>query len=209
MEKLTLKVVLPMKYVGSPDNLDATMFRKGKVFGMGNAILGLKYEFFKKKVVLSAGLETELRTVSALDEFGLRTGFEKFTFRPVFSTGWGTDKVYAYGELKPGFSTNHFGHDINFVSEIGGRVDEKVWLAAYFEIKGVFKNGSFNDSDAPAYAATGYYRDQQNYLSFGAKFAAYLHKGFGLNTGIFYGRGVNQPDGGGSASVKVGLFYDW
>jgi hypothetical protein len=210
LEKLTLKLVVPLKYVGSPDNLDVSQFEKGKLFGISNINVGLKYEFFKKAAVLSAGMDAEMRTVNAYDEFGLRTGYEKFTFRPVFAAGWGTEMVYAYGELKPGFSTNGFGHELGFVTEVGGKVDENVWLAFYFEIRGVFRNGDFNDRDAAAYAATGFFRDQQNYFTTGVKFAADLHKGFGINFGAFYGSGVNQPESsGGILALKAGLFYDW
>ena len=209
IEKLTFKFVLPLKNISSPENIDVSQVQKGQLFGVGNVILGLKYEFFKKKIVLSAGLDTELRTISAFDDFGLRTGYEKYTFRPNFSVGWGIDNVYAYGEIRPGFSTNSYGHDINFVSEIGGKVDENVWLAAYFEIKGVFNNGNFNDNDAEAYQLTGYFQDRQNFYSLGVKFSAILYQGFGLNAGLFYGKGVNQPDGGGAVAIKVGLFYDW
>lgn len=208
-EKFTLKLIVPFKYISSPNDIDVTRFEKGKLFGIGNMVIGGKYEFYKKKFLMSAGLDLELGIIKKDDELGLRTGYEKYTIRPVYSIGYGIEKLYTYGEIKPGFSTNGFGHDINLIAEVGGKVDDNVWLAGYFEFKGVFKNGDFNDNELPSYSATGFYRDQQNFLTIGVKLAAYLYNGFGLNGAAFYGKGVTTAGGGSSIAVKAGIFYDW
>jgi hypothetical protein len=208
-EKFTLKTILPFKYISTPDDIDMMQFEPGKLFGVSNFVLGGKYEVYKKKVVMSAGLDVEMKTVKSNDALGLRTGYEKFTIRPIYSVGFGMEKVYTYSEFRPGFSTNGYGHDINLIAEVGGKVDENVWIAGYLEYKGVFKNGNFNDTDEIAYSATGYFRDEQNFFTAGVKLAAYLHKGFGLNGAVFYGRGVTTAGGGSSIAVKAGVFYDW
>lgn len=208
-EKITLKAVLPFKSVGSPDNINTMKFDKGNLFGISNIVIGAKYQILKKKVVLSAGFDAELKTVKSNDELGLRTGFEKYTFRPIVSVGFGMDKFYTYAELKPGFSTSNHGHELNAVAELGGEVSKDIWLAAYFEYRGVIKEGSFNSFDPEAYANTGFFRDGLRFFTAGAKFSAKLYKDFGVSLGMFYGTSVSQSGAGGLFSLKGGFFYDW
>ncbi|MEZ5003807.1 MAG: hypothetical protein R2730_12315 [Chitinophagales bacterium] len=209
LEKLTFKAIVPLKNISTPDDLDPQMFEQGSLLGIGNITLGLKYEVMKKKAVMSVGFDTELKTLRSNNALGLRTGYQKYTFRPIYSVGFGIEKLYTYGELKPGFSTNGFGHDVNIVAEVGGKVDENIWLAGYFEMKGVFKNGDFNNNDPVVFASTGFYRDRQNFFTAGIKIAATLVKGFGMNGAVFYGTNVTQSEGGGSIAVKAGIYYDW
>ncbi|MEZ5008224.1 MAG: hypothetical protein R2728_05900 [Chitinophagales bacterium] len=209
LEKLTFKAIIPLKYISTPNDLDPNRFEQGTLFGISNVTLGLKYEVFKKKAVMSVGFDTELKTLNSDAALGLRTGYQKYTFRPIYSVGYGVEKLYTYGEIKPGFSTNGFGHDINVIAEIGGKVDENIWIAGYFEIRGVFKNGDFNTLDAETFLNTGFYRDRQNFFTAGAKIAATLVKGFGINGAVFYGTNVTQSNGGGLISVKAGIYYDW
>lgn len=208
-DKLTAKLILPFRLLSSPSSFDPNVVTIGQVFGISNPTIGLKYEFFKEKVVLSAGMDVEFGLIKTFDEGGLRTGFERYTFKPVFAVGWGIEKLYTYAEVIPGFSTNGFGHEMGFVAELGGKIDEQIWLAAYFQIRGVFKNGDYNLTDGPTYMLTGYFRDRQNFYSVGVKFSAILFKGFGLNLGGFYGSSVSQTGGTGLFSFKAGLFYDW
>ncbi len=207
LEKLSLKTIIPFKYISTPEDLGPD-FIQGSLFGISNVLLGAKYEVFKKKAVMSVGLDVSFQTIKENDQLGMRSGFKKFTFIPIYSIGFGMEKFYTYAEIKPGFSTNGFGHEFGLVYELGGKVDENIWLGLYSELKVVYDNGSFNDTDVSTYQSLGSFIDGSDFFTVGGKFSAILVAGFGVNAAVFYGTSVSGS-GGGAASVKVGLFYDW
>ncbi len=213
-DNLTMKFILPLKQIKSPSNLDPTLgVPKSSLFGPGNIVLGAKYKVYDDLFLLSLGADVEFPGVKRTDVAGLRTGYDKYSFRPVVSIGKGFNNSYAYAELKPGFNTNNYSHEMGAVAEFGGKVEDILWLAGYMEYRGTFGDRGFNETDEDAYISTGFFRDQQRFLTLGLKVSVEVTDEFGISGGAFYGvslnNGVTASTGGSVVSAKVGLYYNW
>ncbi len=215
-DKITFKGILPFKYVKSQEDIDdfsGDLLSSTSLWGIGNILVGLKYQLPIEKIPFSIGFDTELGTLKTENNQGLRTAYNTYTFIPNISLGMGWDNKYAFVELRPGFRINNFSHYISIVGEFGGKLKDMIWVSLYAELRNSFKNGSFNDiedlslGDDSPFNLTGFYRDRQGWFNFGPKLAIELKKGFGINAAALYSLGM--ANGGEAVSVKAGVYYDW
>ena len=213
-DEFTVKFIFPLKQIKSPSDMEEnTGIPQGSLFGPGNIVFGMKYKVYEDLFLLSLGADLEFPGAKRKDDVGLRSGFDKYSLRPIVSIGKGFDKSYAHAEFKPAFNTNNYSHEMGVVAEVGGQLEEILWLAGYIEYRGTIGNRGFNETDEEAYSFTGFFRDQQRFLTLGLKISVDITQGFGISGGAFYGigfqNGTNAPNGGSVVSAKAGLYYNW
>ena len=206
-KQLSAKAVLPFRQISSPNDIKSISNETvefGRLNGIGNITLGLKYQV-PASIPLSIGLDLSLNTLLENRNLGLRTGYDAYTIRPIFSTGNSSAKNYYYIEIMPGFTTNNYSSDLTLNLEYGGEFAENIYLSLYGQARLAFEDGNFNDADAEAFKLTGFYVDRQRYYIVGPKFAIGLASKWGLSLAFFYINGANQM--GTVYSAKLGLYY--
>lgn len=209
-KNLTAKLIVPAKYMstelsGAQKELPSSV-PSGSLWGPGNIVVGLRYQILKKKVVLGAGLDVWARTLKKDDLRGLRTGYDKWGFRPTISIGQGYKNGYWYTDVYADIGTNNYSEGIGLIAE-GGWKKEKFYLSLYMQYVQSFYNDNFYDLQPASYRETGFFRDQETYISVGPKFGYTIKNGWGLNTALY--RIFVLTDGSGILSGQLGVFKTW
>lgn len=158
---------------------------------LGNISLGLKHNFYKKDWVLSGQISLETNTSSYNKASGIRTGYDAWSFTPLFLAGKSYEKSYIQTFIGADIKTNNYSSNFKVGGEYGKKIGKKVWLIGFLDIVKSLENGNVNLPTANQ--LTGFYVNNQEYGGFGFKGIYEIDNKFGINAGLggaFFGNNV-------------------
>jgi len=218
-ERLTLTTNLPFKYVSSSERIastDTSYFRdtvpNGNLFGLSNVTLGLKYNIINKRVLFSAGLNTEANVAKYDSLTTLRTGPSAWVFHPYLSVGTTFYKHKFYTFLDAGYRLrlNGYSDEVDFSYELGFSWNQKTYFIANVSGRFSLKEGSLDNNITPEAPHgrdlhTSLYPNNQQYVGFGLKFIQKIRK-VHLNAAVYFGTGQMVA---ATPSYNLGVAYEW
>ena len=108
---------------------------EGSLSGLGNAEVGLKYNFLDRAILVSGQLSVSLPLGSRDLESGLQTAYDATAVTPYISIGKGLGKSYMYGYIGHEFTNNDYNDNLRLGVEYGHRFFSKLWVIAAFNMK--------------------------------------------------------------------------
>lgn len=216
-DRLTGIAIVPFKFVKTGDEVlesdyfnDTQMFSDslldaGSLFGPGNIKLGLRYNFIKKKYLLSGELNAEYGYVSYDCATALRTGYDAWAIEPQLSFGRGWSKFYFFVESSFRYRTNNHSNEVTGAVEAGYKFKTKTWLALRSGMRMSLMDGSF-DNNNNRLLHTGLTPNDQQYVGYGLKAAQEIGDHFALNLGLYFGMGKWVA---AAPSMNFGISYKW
>ncbi|CAM1369311.1 conserved exported hypothetical protein [Tenacibaculum sediminilitoris] len=170
---------------------------------LGNIQLGIKHNFSNSKWLFSGQFSIEANTSTYKENSGIRSGYDAWTFTPLFLTGKGFDSWYIQAFTGFDIRTNDYSSNYKLGGEIGYKALNWLWIAGFLDGVASLKNG---DVILPQEnLATGLYVNDQSYAAFGLKFIGEFNKSFGANIGLggaFAGRNVAK-----APALSFGLYH--
>jgi hypothetical protein len=209
-KKTSFLLNLPLKLI-SIDNFEDPRIDCGSLdcakdyngSALGNIEVGLKHNFYKKDWVLSGQLSVEVNTGNYNTISGIRTGYDAWSFTPLFLAGKGFGKSYFQSFIGVSIRTNGYSSNFKFGGEYGTKVTNKIWLIGYLDIVKSFKNG---DIILPIEnTLTGFYVNNQEYGGFGLKTIGEFTEKFGITAsfgGAFYANNLAK-----APALNIGLYH--
>ena len=153
----------------------------------------IKHNFYKKDWILSGQIGVEANTGSFDQPSGLRTGYDAWSFTPLFLAGKSFGKSYLQTFIGANIRTNNYSSNFKIGGEYGRKLGKKFWLIGFLDISKSFENGNIILPDANL--ATGLYVNNQEYGVFGVKGIYEINNKFGVNASLpaaFFGNNVAQ-----------------
>lgn len=207
-DKTSLLVNLPLKFIAVSDFEDPRIDCVGdcgkdyNTNALGNISLGLKHNFYNKKWVLSGQFSLEANTSTFDAVSGIRTGYDAWSFTPLFLAGRGFGKTYIQAFVGADVRTNDYSSNFKIGGEIGRKLGKKIWLIGFLDISKSLENG---DVALPVQQnLTGLYVNDQEYGSFGFKGIGEFTDNFGITAGFggaFFGNNVAKQ-----AALTFGIY---
>jgi hypothetical protein len=197
-EKTSLVVNLPYKSISYSQNSI-----EHKESSLGNIELGLKHNFYKKNWLMSGQLSVEANTSSYDAISGIRTGYNAWSFTPLFLAGRGFGKTYVQGFIGANIRTNNYSSNFKIGGEIGRKITKKIWLIGFLDISKSLENGAI--ALPQTNLDSGLYVNDQEYGSFGFKGIGEFTDTFGITAGFggaFFGNNVAKQ-----AAMTFGLYH--
>ena len=208
-DKTSLLVNLPLKLIAVTDFEDPRIDCSGdcgkdyNTNTLGNISLGLKHNFYNKNWVLSGQFFIEANTSSFDAVSGIRTGYNAWSFTPLFLAGRGFGKTYIQAFVGADIRTNDYSSNFKIGGEIGRKIGKKIWLIGFLDISKSLENG---DVALPVQQnITGLYINNQEYGSFGLKGIGEFTDNFGITAGFggaFFGNNVAKQ-----AAMTFGVYH--
>ena len=204
--KTTLIVNLPLKLISFDQNVicvtEPCNAIEHKETSLGNIEIGLKHNFYKKDWLLSGQFSIEANTSTFDVNSGIRTGYDAFTFTPLFIAGKSFNKGYLQTFVGSKIRTNNYSSNFKIGGEYGRKVSKNIWLIGFLDIEKSFKNGNIN---LPASnLATGLYVNDQEYGVVGVKAIGEFSDNFGMTASLpaaFFGNNVAKQ-----VALSVGIY---
>ena len=202
--KTSLLLSLPFKMIetGELTSSLAPLTNSGNENSLGNIEIGIKHNFYKKKWVLSGQFSIEANTGSFDATTGIRTGYDAWTFTPMFLAGRGFGKTYVQGFVGANVRTNDYSSNFRIGGEVGRKLGKRVWLIGFLDISSSFKNG--NIVLPTENLATGLYVNDQEFGAFGLKAIGEFTDKFGITAG--YGGAFSGNNVAKKAAITFGLY---
>ncbi|WP_299130021.1 hypothetical protein [uncultured Winogradskyella sp.] len=170
---------------------------------LGNIELGIRHNFYKKDWILSGQLSIEANTGLYFDNSGIRTGYDAYTFTPLFLAGRSFGKTYIQSFIGANIRTNDYSSNFKVGGEIGHKIIKRIWLIGFLDIVKTLKNG---DIALPLQNSfTALYVNDQDYGAFGLKGIGEITDRFGINTsfgGAFFGSNVAKQ-----VALNFGIYH--
>lgn len=208
-DKTALLVNLPFKLISVTDFEDPRIDCSGdcgKDYNnntFGNISVGLKHNFYKKDWVLSGQLSIEANTSTYDANSGIRSGYDAWSFTPLFLAGRGFGKTYIQAFLGADIRTNDYSANFKIGGEIGRKISKKIWLIGFLDISKSLENGEVT---LPVQQnLTSLYVNDQEYGSFGFKGIGEFTENFGVTAGFggaFFGNNVAKQ-----AALTFGVYH--
>jgi len=205
--KTTLLLNLPLKLIKTNELVSTaavpTITTKGSETSLGNIEIGLKHNFYKKNWVLSGQFSMEANTGSFDTNTGIRTGYNAWSFTPLFLAGRSFGKTYLQTFIGATVRTNGYSSNIKIGGEYGRKLNKYIWLIGYVNIFKSLKNGDIILPNSNL--KTGLYINDQEFSGFGLKVIGTFTENFGI-TGGFGGAffAHNLPK---SPALTIGLYH--
>lgn len=209
--RVTIMASVPIKIVST----DASAFNTGadfkdtlpggRITGLGNVEVGVKYKFYHRKWVMAASLRSELKTGQYDASTGLRTAYDSWGFVPTFHIGrsW-KEKYYWFADLGGCYRTDDYSGDWRISTEAGANLFKVLWLRLSLDSRRSFRNGNFLDSNN---VQTSLMVNNQEWLALNFRLEYQHPIGIGLQAGIAgYFLGDNIPN---APYFFGGLYYKW
>ena len=206
--KTTLIVNLPFKLITVNDfknpliNCVGNCSEDFSETALGNLEIGIKHNFYKKDWILSGQFSIEANTSSYNNVSGIRTGYDAYTFTPLFLAGKGFGKTYIQSFIGASIRTNNYSSNFKIGGEIGRKLNKHIWLIGFLDILKTFKNGNINLPIQNSF--TGLYINDQDYGAYGLKAIGEITSNFGVTAGFggaFFGNNVAKQ-----AALNIGLY---
>ena len=207
-DKTSLLVNIPFKMIEtgdltSPSITAIPLTSSATENTLGNIEIGLKHNFYNKKWVLSGQFSIEANTSSYDDSSGIRTGYDAWSFSPLFLAGRGFGKTYIQGFVGANIRTNDYSSNFRIGGEVGRKLGKRIWLIGFVDVSKSLENG---DILLPAEnRLTGLYVNDQEFGAFGLKAIGEFSNNFGLTAGYggaFFGNNVAKQ-----AALTFGLYH--
>ncbi|MEO9572101.1 MAG: hypothetical protein ABJH82_14525 [Polaribacter sp.] len=205
-DKTTLIVNLPLKSISFDQNVVCVTTPcnaiEHKETTLGNIEIGIKHNFYKKDWLLSGQFSVEANTSSFDANSGIRTGYNAFTFTPLFITGKSFNKAYLQTFIGSKIKTNNYSSNLKIGGEYGHKVSKHIWLIAFLDIEKSFKNGTVVLPNSNL--ATGLYVNDQEYGVVGVKAIGEFSDNFGMTASLpaaFFGNNVAKQ-----VALSVGVY---
>lgn len=206
-DKTTLFASLPYKMVESgelvaPSVLALPFTRQESQSSLGNIQLGVKHNFYNKKWLLTGQLGIEANTSNYYEASGLRTGYDAWTFTPLFIAGRGFNNWYIQAFTGFDIRTNNYSSAYKLGGELGYKAVDWLWVAGFLDGVASLKNG---DAQELNNLLTGLYVNDQSYAAFGLKLIGEINKNLGINVGI--GGALGGRNVAKKPAFSVGVYY--
>lgn len=166
----------------------------------GNIELGVKHQFYNDGWVIAGQLSAALNT-SSYHTNGIRTGYDAYTFTPLFIAGKSFGNTYLQTHIGAQIRTNNYSSNFKFGAEYGGKIFTNFWLIGYVDIVKSLENGAV--ILPPNNLATALYINNQEFGTYGLK-TIWQFCDLGLTAGFgsaFYGNNVPKK-----AAFTIGIF---
>ncbi len=206
-DKTTLLVNIPLKLINTEGfNTNAndvfTQIEETSKTSLGNIEIGLKHNFYKKDWLLSGQLSLEANTSSFDQNSGIRTGYDAFTFTPLFLAGKSFGKSYLQTFIGSKIRTNNYSSNFKIGGEYGSKISKHIWLVGFLDIEKSFNNGTIN---LPVEnTVTGLYVNDQEYGVVGVKAIGEFSDNFGITASLpaaFFGNNVAKQ-----VALSIGIY---
>lgn len=198
-DKTTLLVNLPFKMT----TLNTAISGSVNNNSLGNIQIGVKHNFSNNKWLLTGQLNIEANTSSYKANSGLRTGYDAWSFTPLFIAGRGFDRWYIQAFTGFDIRTNKYSSNYKLGGEVGYKTLDWLWIAGFLDGVASLNNG---DIALPSEnLATGLYVNNQGYAGFGLKFIGEINNNFGANIalgGAFTGNNVAK-----APAISFGVYH--
>lgn len=203
-DKTTLFTAIPLKLVSSGDAVrQPTATTKNSKTSLGNIQLGIKHNFYQKQWIISGQFTVEANTGSFEVASGLRTGYDAWSFTPLFLIGRGFNNWYIQAFTGFDIRTNGYSSNYKLGGELGYKAAKWLWIAGFLDGVASFKNG---DVVLPASnTLTGLYVNDQSFAAFGLKLIGEIHSDFGVNLG--FGGALSGRNVPKKPALSFGLFH--
>ncbi|OSY89034.1 hypothetical protein WH52_05075 [Tenacibaculum holothuriorum] len=202
-DKTTLIASVPLKMIKTGDLVQPTaLITEDSKTSLGNIQLGVKHNFYNKKWLLTGQLTVEANTGTYDATSGLRTGYDAWTFTPLFVAGRGFDKWYIQASTGFDIRTNDYSSTYKLGGEVGYKAVDWLWVAGFLDGVASLKNGNVNNGTSQL---TALYVNDQSYAAFGLKLIGEISNDFGVNLGFagaFAGRNVAKKP-----ALSFGLYH--
>jgi hypothetical protein len=205
--KTSLLVNVPLKSIDINNYVDPAILCMGNCAqsfsetALGNITLGLKHNFLKQKWVLSGQLNMEINTSSYDETSAIRTGYDAYTFTPMFLAGTSFGKNYFQSFIGADIRTNNYSSNLKIGGEIGRKLTQNIWIIGFVDISQSLNNG---DISFPANnAANSLYVNDQEYVAYGLK-GILQFCDFGLTAG--FGSALSGNNVPKKAAISFGVF---
>lgn len=169
---------------------------------LGNIEIGIKHNFYKKDWLLSAQLSIETNTSSYFQNSGIRTGYDAFTFAPLFLAGTSYNNSYLQTFIGAKIRNNNYSNNFKIGGEFGKKVLKNLWLIGFVDVEKTFKNGTIILPNKNL--LTSLYVNNQEYGVFGIKAIGEITKNFGITGSLpaaFFGNNVAKQ-----IALSVGVY---
>ena len=219
-DKLTLTANLPFKYVFTGDEVlssDTTYFRdtvaSGNLFGLNTVLLGLKYNIINKRVLFSAGLNTEANVAKYDSTTTLRTGPSAWVIHPFVSVGttFFNGKLFTFLDAGYRLRTHQYSDEFDFNFELGYSWNYSTYFIFNLAGRISVQEGSF-DNGVTAFVPNGrdlhtnLYPNNQQYVGYGVKFIQKIKKKVHINAAVYSGFGNMVA---AAPTYNLGVAYEW
>lgn len=158
---------------------------------LGNIELGIKHNFYKKDWLLSTQLSIETNTSTYFETSGIKTGYNAFTFTPLFLAGKSFGKSYLQSFIGAKIRTNKYSNNFKIGGEYGHKIFKNLWLIGFLDIEKSLKDGNINLPDKNL--LTSLYINNQEYGVLGIKAIGEFTQNFGVTASLpaaFFGNNV-------------------
>jgi len=169
---------------------------------LGNIEIGIKHNFYKKDWLLSGQLSVEANTSSYHKNSGIRTGYDAFTFTPLFLSGKSFNNSYLQTFIGAKIRTNNYSSNFKIGGEYGNKIFKNFWLIGFLDIEKSFNNGDIILSDKNL--ITSLYVNDQEYGVVGVKAIGEFSDNFGVTASLpaaFFGNNVAKQ-----VALSVGIY---
>jgi hypothetical protein len=206
-DKTTLLLNLPYKAVKYNRNVICVTTPcnsiKNQKSSLGNIELGLKHNFYKKDWLISGQFSVEANTSSYNVNSGVRTGYNAWSFTPLFIAGKSFGKAYVQTFIGANIRTNNYSSNFKIGGEIGRKIAKNIWLIGFLDISKSLENGTIILPTENLF--NGLYVNNQEYGSFGFKGIGEFSETFGITAGFggaFFGNNVAK-----APALTFGLYH--
>ena len=170
---------------------------------LGNIEIGLKHNFYNKDWLISGQLSMEANTGSYNEISGIRTGYDAWSFSPLFLAGKSFNKMYFQSFIGANIRTNDYSSNFKIGGELGRKVTKNIWLIGFLDISKSLENGAILLPQQNIF--TGLYVNDQEYGVVGIKAIGEFSDNFGVVASLpaaFFGNNVAQQ-----IALSVGLYH--
>ncbi|GAA3595991.1 hypothetical protein Q4Q39_07830 [Flavivirga amylovorans] len=208
-DKTSLVLNLPLKLISINDfenlltNCTSDCSKDFNKTALGNLEIGIKHNFYKKDWVLSGQFSIEANTGSYDTTSGIRTGYDAFTFTPLFLAGKSFKRNYIQGFIGANIRTNNYSSNFKIGGEVGRKITRHIWLIGFVDIVKSLENGNIELPVENTF--NGLYVNDQDYGAYGFKGIGEITNKFGLTAGFggaFFGNNVAKQ-----AALNIGAYH--
>ena len=205
----SLLVNIPLKSISISDFTDPRIDCIGDCSesfsntSLGNIEIGLKHNFYNKKWLLSTQLSIEANTSSFDENSGIRTGYDAFTFTPLFLAGKSIKKGYLQAFVGGNIRTNDYSANFKIGGEIGAYITKKIIVAGFVDVVKSLENGNIVLPTINQLNAL--YVNDQEYGVLGVKLIGEISNNFGFTASLpsaFFGNNVPKQ-----LAITTGIYY--
>lgn len=199
-----------LKYVGTTQKVQedsdfGEVLENGRLFGMGNSVFGLKYRITNGSFLLATSFQIEFPGSSEKSLFGLRTGYDSWSFVPGIHMGQGFNNgIYYFVEAFFAAQLN-ISHVYRIKGELG--YDFKKPLIMAFAVSVVESLKDKTVAESPNFAQTGLYLNNQEYISWELKFIGEINDHLGMTAGL--AGGFRTELIARTPVISAGVYFKW